>query len=324
MNRLTGILTVLALLAAPSAWSQTLAPGFQPDPMTLSGSAGGPVDASVHGTTPLGGCAGFIPNQPQHTITLSQPFEWLSLGVTASGDTTLVIQGPIGWWCNDDDVGLNPGMSGQWAAGTYRVFVGTYDRGPAAPYQMAISTLGNPWEVSDAGVPPTPVELVVPPVEVAIPPTTQIVPPIEAVVIPQVEADDMWAVPAGPEHGTVAIATGFLPDPQLAEGRSGGEREASSLDIGKASVCMGWVDDTPDHLLELSTAFNYLRIDVSSHGDTTLVVQGPSGWLCNDDLVGLNPQVSGAWQPGTYRVWVGSYERSQRHDYRISFTEWPP
>ena len=122
MTRLiNGFALSLVLFGAVQANAQqtlTLGPGFSPDPTRLTGTAGGPTDASVHGSTPLGGCFGWIPATPQHVLTLTEHIEWLALRVSASGDTTLVVQGPVGWWCNDDDIGLNAGMSGQWAPGT--------------------------------------------------------------------------------------------------------------------------------------------------------------------------------------------------------------
>jgi len=124
----------------------------------------------------------------------------------------------------------------------------------------------------------------------------------------------------GSNFGTVALSTGFLPDPHVAAGRSGGQRPAESL---IAAGCRGYITSQPDHIFVAQTGFSFLRIMVSSPGDTTLIVQAPNGQvLCDDDGgSGLNPMVQGSFGPGTYYVWVGSYSEGQYHDYRLGFTE---
>ncbi|NJK28104.1 MAG: hypothetical protein HC925_05815, partial [Coleofasciculaceae cyanobacterium SM2_3_26] len=66
-------------------------------------------------------------------------FTYLSLEVESSEDTTLVIQGPGGTWCNDDYRNMNPGIAGQWLAGEYRVWVGSYKRGEYYPYAIRLT-----------------------------------------------------------------------------------------------------------------------------------------------------------------------------------------
>ena len=335
-------LVLLVALQATAQQTVTLSPGFSPDPQRLSGTAGGTTDASVHGSTPLGGCFGWIPATPQHVLTLTDHLEWLSARVSASGDTTLVVEGPVGWWCNDDDIGLNAGMSGQWAPGTYRLYVGTYDQGQALPYTLTLSSSDSP-DVAAVDPPIIP-DVETPPIVIDVPEVNPELLVVETPELPVVETPEMPVVEVPPivevppvvdgsgldttsavaVSGTLPLATGFLPDPQILEGTSGGSLNAASLDIGKATICQGWVSSTPNHLLTLSTEFNYLRVDVSSQGDTTLVVHGPNGWSCNDDTVGLSPRVEGPFTAGTYRIWVGSYDQGKAHAYRIAFTEWGP
>lgn len=340
-------LVLLMALQANAQQTVTLSPGFAPDPQRLSGTAGGTTDATVHGSSPLGGCFGWVPATPQHVLTLTEHLEWLAVRVSASGDTTLVVEGPVGWWCNDDDIGLNAGMSGQWAPGTYSIFVGTYDQGQALPYTLTLSSSDNPDVavveppvVPDVQTPPIAIEVPEVPVVVEIPEVPVVavpeLPVVETPELPVVEVPELPIVEVPPPtdgttldttsavalSGALPLATGFLPDPQLLEGTSGGSLHAGSLDIGKATSCEGWVNSAPNHMLTLSTEFNYLRLDVSSQGDTTLVVHGPNGWSCNDDMNGLNPRVEGPFTAGTYRIWVGSYDHGQAHAYRIAFSEW--
>jgi hypothetical protein len=73
--------------------------------MTIRGISGGSVAAnSVAGRkeTPTGPCVGFVDEPPDHTINLTSFFNYLSLVVESPQDTTLVISGPGGSWCNDD------------------------------------------------------------------------------------------------------------------------------------------------------------------------------------------------------------------------------
>ena len=124
----------------------------------------------------------------------------------------------------------------------------------------------------------------------------------------------------GSNFGTVALSAGFLPDPHVATGRSGGGHAAESI---IASGCRGYITTQPDHFFVAQTGFNFLRIMVNAPGDTTLIVQAPNGQvLCDDDSgSGLNPMVQGSFGAGTYYVWVGSYAQGQMHDYRLGFTE---
>ena len=110
--------------------------------MTIRGISGGSVPASdVAGRkqTPTGPCVGFMDEAPDHTLVLTSFFNYLSLVVESPQDTTLVISGPGGTWCNDDFQGKNPGIAGQWQAGTYKVWVGSYDTNNYNPYLIKIS-----------------------------------------------------------------------------------------------------------------------------------------------------------------------------------------
>jgi len=71
----------------------------------------------------------------------------------------------------------------------------------------------------------------------------------------------------------------------------------------------------------LTSFFNYLAIEVQSPEDTTIVIKGPGGSWCNDEYQGKNPGLAGQWQPGTYGIWVGSYDKSKFHPYIIKISE---
>jgi hypothetical protein len=125
----------------------TLAPKFSPDPMVIRGISGGSVAANGVASrqeTPTGPCVGFVDEPPDHTINLTTFFNYLSLQVESPDDTTLIISGSGGTWCNDDFQGKNPGVAGQWLAGTYRVWIGSYKKNNYHPYVIRISEVQQP------------------------------------------------------------------------------------------------------------------------------------------------------------------------------------
>ncbi len=131
------IALIPSLLVMPAfAETATIAPGFLPNPITIKGVAGGAIDAVSlvnRQSTPTGECTGFTKREPHLTLTLRAFFNALSIRVQSEEDTALVIEGPGGVWCNDDEDNKNPGIAGQWLPGTYKIWVTTYakDRTPA-------------------------------------------------------------------------------------------------------------------------------------------------------------------------------------------------
>jgi hypothetical protein len=120
----------------------TLSPGFSPDPAIVRGISGGDMSASDVATrteTATGACTGFVDEQPDHTIVLSSVFNFLNIQVESPEDTTLIIRGPGGTWCNDDYTGKNPGIAGQWLSGTYQIWVGSYRQNEYSPYVIRMT-----------------------------------------------------------------------------------------------------------------------------------------------------------------------------------------
>ena len=120
----------------------TISPNFSPDPRTIRGISGGSVPASqVAGRTETatGPCVGFVDQKPDHTLVLTSFFKNLSIQVESPADTTLVIKGPGGSWCNDDYQGKNPSIGGQWLSGSYGIWVGSYQKNDNNPYLIRIT-----------------------------------------------------------------------------------------------------------------------------------------------------------------------------------------
>jgi hypothetical protein len=114
---------------------------FSPDPLTKRGMSGGSVPASEIGgkETSSGPCAGFVDKEPDHTLQLISKFDYLKLQIESPQDTTVMIKGPGGVWCNDDFDGKNPGIVGEWLKGTYQIWVGSYKKGTYLPYTLKIT-----------------------------------------------------------------------------------------------------------------------------------------------------------------------------------------
>lgn len=122
----------------------------------------------------------------------------------------------------------------------------------------------------------------------------------------------------------VTISHPFSPDPLMVRGMSGGSVPASQV-AGRTETptgpCSGFVDAAPDHTLKLGTKFDYLKLVVQSPADTIMIIKGPGGTWCNDDLDGKNPGIVGEWLRGTYQIWVGSYDKGKYLPYSLKITE---
>jgi hypothetical protein len=122
----------------------TIDHNFSPDPLTVKGIGGGKIPANeIAGTagTTNGPCVGFVDKEPDHTLTLNNFFDYLSLRVRSDSDTTLVIKGQGGVWCNDDYDARdkNAGIAGQWQKGTYQIWVGSYSKDTYPAYIIELS-----------------------------------------------------------------------------------------------------------------------------------------------------------------------------------------
>jgi hypothetical protein len=120
-----------------------LTTGFEPDPHSVSVTAGGELDASSINAD----CNGHIARRADFTLRYRAGEELpLIISVTSEADTTLAVRAPNGQWlCNDDTNGLNPAV--RWdhpRSGRYQVWVGTFGE-DTAPAMLHIS------EVAAAG-----------------------------------------------------------------------------------------------------------------------------------------------------------------------------
>jgi len=88
--------------------------------------------------------------------------------------------------------------------------------------------------------------------------------------------------------------------------------------------CVGHVQRQPDVVLRVQSTLTLLRVFATAQTDTTLVIHGPSGWRCRDDMFGFNPGVDFTDAAiGQYEIWLGSYNENERHAGSISITSSP-
>jgi hypothetical protein len=277
--------------ADPTYGTANLRSGFQPDPHRVSVQSGGSIDADVLG----GQCDGFVARAPDYDMnwTAGSGALPLIIGVTASADTTLVINGPDGrWYCDDDSGdGSNPLIRfNNPQGGLYDIWVGTYESRANFNSQLYITELSSNVPGPSGGRP------------------------------------DLSATPT---YGTVRLRSGFEPDPHDVSVQSGGSINAEVL----GSACKGFVASAPDVNLSWNSANEKnsgsrtglpLIISVDSNVDTTLVVNAPDGsWFCNDDSGnGSNPSLRfDRPQSGLYNIWVGTYENTGNYRSTLSVSE---
>lgn len=121
----------------------------------------------------------------------------------------------------------------------------------------------------------------------------------------------------------IVIDRNDLARPRIIKGISGGKipvREIARTENTATGYCDGFVKSRPNHALKLESFFEFLRLEVESNADTTILVRGPGGVWCNDDATNANPMIEGQWQSGLYQVWVGSYQADVEHNYQIKIT----
>jgi hypothetical protein len=122
---------------------------------------------------------------------------------------------------------------------------------------------------------------------------------------PTIQATLNFSLPAN--YGSTALTSGFVPDPFTRGITSGGSVDVSYLGGG----CRGYATPAPDFSVNFTSgAFPTLRFYFIGGGDTTMIINSPSGsYFCNDDSFGtLNPTIDfNSPASGRYDIWIGSF-----------------
>ena len=151
MNRkisfISAVTVAVSFLAIPIsaqdiATNTTLERQFTPNPLILEGMSGGKFKATEVAKTEetaTGYCDGYVNLQPNHILVLENFFKSLKIEVQSSNDTTILVQGPGGVWCNDDSYNVNPVIEGEWQKGMYKIWIGSYQKNSTNNYQIKIT-----------------------------------------------------------------------------------------------------------------------------------------------------------------------------------------
>ena len=144
---LAGVAVAQNYSLAPAYGTMNLTAGFSNDPRIVAVRSGGTIDAAALMSRPhVGTCTGGIANAPDvrlnYTAGTGLP---LIISVSASADTTLVVNAPDGnWYCDDDGGvnGLNPALRfTSPPSGQYDIWIGTYNGTAQLPAQLYVSEL---------------------------------------------------------------------------------------------------------------------------------------------------------------------------------------
>jgi hypothetical protein len=266
--------------------------GARPDPLIVTGTFGGPIQASNMSPD----CRGWITGPPSHIVNARSGFPNLRFVVRASSDTTLVVRYPDGRLaCNDDGGGsLNPLVEGPTGPGQIMVWVGSYSSGATGPYQMGITTIPGigPDQIGTGG--PGPVVVAPPP-----PPPQPTMPPVTARVdlLPRIP---VTLIGPGMSPGTVAVWSprggpavdlGIMPIP------GGGYRVYANIGGAPSTVV-----DVPAQVAQDAV------VTITQRPDQRLLVRAERAPMAGDpgqQMLMLVQMLNGA--PQLAEQWVGTF-----------------
>ncbi len=110
-----------------------------------------------------------------------------------------------------------------------------------------------------------------------------------------------------PVFGSTALTSGFVPDPFTVGVTAGGPANVSYLGSG----CSGFASVAPSFSVNYTSgSFPTLRFYFIGSGDTTMIINSPSGsYFCVDDSFGtLNPTIDfNSPTSGRYDVWIATF-----------------
>lgn len=264
------------------------------------------VELTSGGTVPVNylgdECVGFAAIAADYQLTLIESINTLWIQFTAErsrDDTTLVIRAPDGsWHCNDDAIGLHPGVAITDASeGDYLIWVGSFSEGDyhAGNLQFSNRTL-NPHDSYHPN-------------------------------------ESLFSVDDKAEINTSATALfghGEFPESQSVihesiRSAAGGVVNMTNFPMGN---CAGFTSIAPSYSFlwqhdEQRPLFVQYRATVPEH-DALLYVLAPNGqWFCNDDAHNqtLNPEVVFKQpQHGLYRVWLGTFRSGVQVDGHLQIS----
>lgn len=235
------------------------------------------------------GCVGYLNlNRPDLDLNYTAGSMPLRISVDSSTDTALLINLPDGSWICDDDGGDGTDPLVHLASpqsGNYNVWVTTYNENAQTEATVSISEYTSGTNGTSSGVTP-----------------------------------NVWADPL---YGTLDLASGFHPDPQVRNIDAGGN-DANPI---SGTGCSGYINaERPDLDVNYTPGRYPLVFYARSNSDTTLLVNLPDGsWVCSDDASGHDPMIRlDSPAAGNYNVWVGTYSEGATQKAGLYVSEAEP
>ncbi len=264
---------------------QSLAPGFQPSPVTIDVVSGG--DVAVKPLALGDNCLGYAAADPDVVVDLAPGFKRVTFLIASSEDTTLIINLPNGSWsCNDDTNGLNPALVYFDAApGSYQIWIGSY---AADTFDDAVLYLA---ETGPEALPTT-------------------------ATGPDPARD--------PLYGEISLARGFQPSPYAMQVLGGGRSNtAEHLADPACRGYVSEAPDYSVYLSE-DMADLWFSV-YSPAAMTILVNGADGRWHCSAGSSSRDPAISFDYAlSGLYDVWVGSLEQGNYAASIFYLTEFEP
>lgn len=110
-----------------------------------------------------------------------------------------------------------------------------------------------------------------------------------------------------PSISMAGVSNKSTPSNQSIKGLSGGSIDSQGC---------GFIASSPNYQMTLAQRSDYLRLTVQSDGgQPTLLVLGPNAedsfCVLGDKVSGLKPEISGVWEAGNYKIYIGDLSNSQ-------------
>ncbi|WP_235678324.1 hypothetical protein [Cylindrospermopsis curvispora] len=97
------------------------------------------------------------------------------------------------------------------------------------------------------------------------------------------------------QQGVIEIKQELSPDPLVISGNS----------RARVKKDCGLIPSQPNQIIVVKESIPYLRLTLEGEGKATLLVDGPGGRFCMLPD-GNQPEMTGFWSPGEYKVYVGN------------------
>ena len=126
---------------------------------------------------------------------------------------------------------------------------------------------------------------------------------------------------AAPNYGTVNLAAGFTPDPQVIAVRSGGSLNAQSL----SASCRGFISAgarRPPHLRSRLLSADHLGRVRTPIRRSSSTARTAAGIATTTAASGVNPSLRfNGPRAGRYEIWVGTYANASLQPAQLHISE---